>query len=835
MRCFGAVLAALLVLAPGASGYYFFVEYLSRFEPFAPVYWKFDLNALTNKTVPVLISAEGPTAQVAGDSFAALVSQIQLAAATWNDVPSSALRVSFGGVFTPGTTQSAPVIEVVFDDLPPGVVALGGPTRPLQRPEPVPTESGPFIPIIRSTVVLGRDLTNRASWSEAFFLSLVHEFGHTLGLQHSLTSSVMSTEVTRATTKGRPLASDDIAGISLLYPVAGAASGGVIQGRVTMGGVGIGMASVVAISTDGATVSTLTNPDGTYRIQGIPSGSYYLYAHPLPPAVSGEAFAAGISPPNDFAAGPSFETVFYPGTKNLVAAANLAIAAGDVLEGMNFTVTRRNAPALFGVTTYSFPGQVAVKPAHLTVEGSRSFLVATGYGLTASAGAQVLGGSVTVPPGGVRPYNLDPRYIQLDLQFSLLSGEGSRHLVFAADNDLYVLPSGFRLTRRLPPQITGLVVGTDASGIPLVTLSGSGLGLGSQVLFDGIPSAVRSVDESGGTITVIPPSGSVGQRSAVVVLNNDGQSSLFMQSSSAVSFYEHQGGDVGSLVLSPQQIAASTEQMVEIQTTGSPLTANALSAAFGSSGLSVRRVWLAGPNRVLANVIASPSTLPGATTVSLLNGLRMSVQPGGFVVVAAGSRPSSFRGPVVDVTSGRVDIPVGGLAQATLSGPIAEVPVNGLTVTVNDRPAQIVSWTGGVLTFTVPAGLTPGVAVLRVTTPGIESPRPIAMGVDIPLPVVVAVQVSGTRVDAARPAQPGELLSVVVSGLGDPGQEIATSRVTVQVGALQHRATQVTAQQGGNHVVQLVLDQAVPPGSQILTINVDGRVSAGFTLPVRAN
>ncbi|MBL8294724.1 MAG: matrixin family metalloprotease [Bryobacterales bacterium] len=835
MRCFGAVLAALLVLAPGASGYYFFVEYLSRSEPFAPVYWKFDLNALTNKTVPVLISSEGPTAQASGDSFAALVSQIQAAARAWNDVPSSALRVSFGGFFTPGTTQSAPAIEVVFDDLPPGVVALGGPTRPLQRPDIVPSESGPFIPIIRSTVVLGRDLSNRASWSEAFFLSLVHEFGHTFGLQHSLTSSVMSTEVTRATTKARPLASDDIAGISLLYPVAGAASGGVIQGRVTMSGVGIGMASVVAISMDGATVSALTNPDGTYRIQGIPGGLYYVYAHPIPPAISGEAFPAGISPPTDFPAGPSFETVFYPGTKDLLAAAPLALGAGEVVEGLNFAVTRRNAPAVFGVTTYSYPGQVAVKPAHLTVEGSRNFLVATGYGLTASTAVQVLGGSVTVPPGGVRPYSLDPRYIQLDLQFSLLSGEGSRHLVFTADNDLYVLPSGFRLTRRLPPQITGLVVGTDASGNPLVTLSGSGLGLGSQVLFDGISSAVRSADESAGTITVVPPSGSVGQRSAVVVLNGDGQSSLFMQSSSAVSFYEHQGGDVGSLVVSPQQIAAGTEEMVEIQTTGSPLTANALSATFGSSGLAVRRVWLAGPNRVLANVIASPSTLPGATTVSLLNGLRMSVQPGGFVVVAGGSRPSSFRGPVVDGTSGRVDIPVGGLAQATLTGPITEVPANGLTVTVNDRPAQIVSWTGGVLTFTVPAGLTPGVAVLRVTTPGIESPRPIAMGIDIPPPAVVSVQVSGTRVDAARPAQPGELLSVVVSGLGDPGQEIATSRVTVQVGALQHRAAQVTAQQGGNHVVQFILDQGVPPGSQILTVNVDGRVSAGFTLPVRAN
>lgn len=835
MRCLSTVLASLLVLAPGASGYYFFVEYLSRSEPFVPVYWKFDLNALANKTVPVLISSEGPSAQAAGDSFAALVSQIQLAARTWNDVPSSTLRVDFGGFFTPGTTHSSPVIEVVFDDLPPGVVALGGPTRPLQRPDLVAADSGPFIPIVRSTVVLGRDLSNRASWSEAYFLSLVHEFGHTLGLQHSLTSSVMSTEVTRATTKARPLASDDIAGISLLYPVAGETAHGVIQGRVTSGGAGVGMASVVAISMDGATVSTLTNPDGTYRIQLVPPGSYYLYAHPLPPAISGEAFPAGISPPTDFVAGPSFATVFYPGTRDLLAAAPLAIASGDVLDGLNFAVTRRNAPAIFGVTTYSFPGQVAVKPAHLTVEGFRNFLVATGYGLTASAAAQVLGGGVTVPVGGVRPYSPDPRYLQLDLQFSLLSGEGARHLVFAADNDLYVLPSGFRLTRRLPPQIAGLAVGTDASGSSLVTVSGSGLGPDSQVLFDGIPSAVRSADETAGTISVVPPSGAVGQRSAVVVLNRDGQSSLFMQSSNAVPFYEHQRGDVGSLVVSPSQIAAGTEVMVEIQTTGSPLTANALSAAFGSSGLSVRRLWLAGPNRVLANVVALANTLPGASTVSLSNGLRMSVQPGGFVAVAAGSRLSTFRGPVVDAASGRLDIPAGGLARATLSGPIVEVPANGLIVMVNDRPTQIASWEGGVLTFPVPAGFTPGVAVLRVTTPVVESPQPIAMGIDIPLPAVMSIQVSGTRVDAARPAQPGELLGVVVAGLADPGQEVASSRVTVQVGALQHRSAQVTAQQGGIHLVQFVLHEAVPAGSQILTVNVDGRVSGGFTLPVRAN
>ncbi len=51
-------------------------------------------------------------------------------------------------------------------------------------------------------------------------MTLVHEFGHTMGLQHTLASSVMSTYYTTASTKANPLGDDDIAGISLLYPAA---------------------------------------------------------------------------------------------------------------------------------------------------------------------------------------------------------------------------------------------------------------------------------------------------------------------------------------------------------------------------------------------------------------------------------------------------------------------------------------------------------------------------------------------------------------------------------------------------------------------------------------
>ena len=82
------------------------------------------------------------------------------------------------------------------------------------------------------------------------------------------------------------------------------------------------LASVVAISPSNPAIATLTNPDGTYQINGIPPGEYYVYVHPLPPPVEGEGSPDNVftrTIPTAFILPPDtgFATQFYPGTSIL--------------------------------------------------------------------------------------------------------------------------------------------------------------------------------------------------------------------------------------------------------------------------------------------------------------------------------------------------------------------------------------------------------------------------------------------------------------------------------------------------------------------------------------
>ena len=158
-RRIGLTVAAGLLASSASFGYYHFVHYLTRTAPFTPVYEKFDLNALSGKTVQFRISDQGPAALAPNDSLPSLYSHIRAAAKVWNGVDTSDLRLAFGGIGNENGPESTPGIDVVFGEVPPGIVAMGAPTV---RTDVTLGPNGPFIPITRSVRVLREErLTQR--------------------------------------------------------------------------------------------------------------------------------------------------------------------------------------------------------------------------------------------------------------------------------------------------------------------------------------------------------------------------------------------------------------------------------------------------------------------------------------------------------------------------------------------------------------------------------------------------------------------------------------------------------------------------------------------------
>lgn len=112
-----------------------------------------------------------------------------------------------------------------------------------------------------------------------------HEFGHALGLDHSgLGHSMMFPFGDAGEGQQRNLAVDDVAGMAFLYPNSSFnGATGVLSGAIALNGRGLFAAHVVVMNaqTGDVVVDRLTNPDGTYRIVGIPPGSYNVVALPL--------------------------------------------------------------------------------------------------------------------------------------------------------------------------------------------------------------------------------------------------------------------------------------------------------------------------------------------------------------------------------------------------------------------------------------------------------------------------------------------------------------------------------------------------------------------------
>jgi uncharacterized protein (TIGR03437 family) len=850
------VAAAALALAIPSHAYYHYVHYLTGTAPFIPVPEAFDLNALPNKTVTFFVSDAGLKAYGPNDSFGSVLSQVKNAAAVWNSVASSDLRVAFGGLETyTDQLSTTPGGDVVFEELAPGILGLG--THTVSATATVQTgQNGQLFPIVRGKVILTNSTDPNAtygpgpSYLEEFYTTAVHEFGHALGLQHTWTAAAMSQDVIRNTSRARPIDADDIASLSELYGIAGwAANTGSISGTVTVNGQPWNMASVVAIPPQGPAVSALTNPDGSYTINGLTPGQYLLYAHPLPPDAVTQT-DTGLLLPVGWKGLPYvpttgyFQTVFYPGTTDVTQATTFTVSAGQAITGENFAVVPRSSIPVYDIVTWAFldpstrqysyyPTPIFVSPAYasttqqyLRIFAEANYLVNTPLPAT----AMLLGGDIA-PSGDIQA---DDEYIVMDFLNQGGLTPGPRHLVMtfqtSQGTDMFVLPDAINIVQNGPPAISSLTQNSDGS----VTVAAAGLTTDSRIFFDGLQARVtvpfQSTDATDGVISVMPPQGASGQKATVTVFTADNQNSMLVQSASPVTYAYPVANAPQITAVTPSALPAGfnvdgTSAMVDITASNTNFVQGQVTVGFGTSDIAVRRVWVLSPTHLVADVVVANDAAIGAWPVDVISGFQVAEQPAAFQVQTPDMTLPTPALPVFNAVSYATvlhDADYGSIFGSNLAiGSTAQVLLNGQAAPVlYASPTQI--------NFQIPAGFPVGPATLLVNNGSVNA-YPVYLEIDS-APAVISVPASAASV--LQVVNPGDVVSVQVTNV-DPGIVNAPNRVAVTLSGVPMAVQGVTALGGGVFQIQFAVTQSFGGWQVPLVVLVDGSPSLAIQVTAR--
>jgi hypothetical protein len=170
-------------------------------------------------------------------------------------------------------------------------------------------------------------------------------------------------------------------------------------------------------------------------------------------------------------------------------------------------------------------------------------------------------------------------------------------------------------------------------------------------------------------------------------------------------------------------------------------------------------------------------------------------------ITAADPKQVTLRVPLINAATGLAGVPAGGTALLSTAG--LPATLTGWTLTIGGESSTFTADKNGIITAQVPGDLATGPQVVQLLPPG-DPPAlvipPVLLQLDAPPPVMLAatdgVTADGVMVPvtAAAPAQPGDIITLTVSGLSAPSGVLpAANAVWINLGGAPYVAATVTA------------------------------------------
>jgi uncharacterized protein (TIGR03437 family) len=333
-------------------------------------------------------------------------------------------------------------------------------------------------------------------------------------------------------------------------------------------------------------------------------------------------------------------------------------------------------------------------------------------------------------------------------------------------------------------------------------------------------------NETAGTITVVPPVGASGQVVPVAVYNPDSQNSMLLGEDIPAYTYPV-GPDPQITGVSPSSLPAAASAYIDINAVNSNFVDGQVSVGFGTSDVSVERVWVLSPTRLLVNVMVAQGAPLAVNSMSVISGLQVMPQAAQLQTLTARPGMPFLSLPIVNAASAQ---------QPVYSGSIATVYGQSLTtgnvqLTLNDRVVPIQFSSLNQINFVVPPDFPPGLATLRLNN-GLVSAFPVLVQIDEAPPAILSVTTqSGVTLGGAA-VTAADVLNVLVTGL-DAGTVTNPGRVRVTVGGVDVTPSQITLASNGIYLVQFTMPAGIAAGSTAVQVTLNGRASAIFTILVK--